>query len=388
MSVIQKQIIWCILCATLLLTACNSIERRVDRPSKKTLESIVNPFSTKKIWGKKIADLKTEYTLNSAILLSKGKNQLFTADLNGNVVAVDLNGKILWKKSLKNSVTAGPVLFEDKIFAITSDTKLFCLRSINGDLLWDAPISSDALAAPGLSSDLAFVHTLDGGLSAISLKDGRQLWRISTVVPNITLRRGSAPVVAGNYVVTGFANGKLFAVNKENGTVLWAHNISNPKGRSELQRMTDISADPVIVGNTVYAVSYQGNLTAISLDKGELLWEKELSSYLGIVVDADAVYISTVDGKVLAVDNKTGTTFWLQDDLQGRTLSKPVIFNNYIVVADQDGNLHFLDKSYGYIKGRVFVDSSGVSIAPLVNNKNQLYVLSNSGYLEVLEISQ
>ena len=52
------------MCATLLLTACNSIERRVDRPSKKTLESIVNPFSTKKIWGKKIADLKTEYTLN------------------------------------------------------------------------------------------------------------------------------------------------------------------------------------------------------------------------------------------------------------------------------------------------------------------------------------
>lgn len=385
--ILFKTKVYLVFCLFLCLIACNSIEKKVALPNKKTLEEIVNPFQVKKILDKKIISLKLDDILNSSILLTKGKNQLFTADFNGNIVAVDLRGKNIWKQSLKNSITAGPVLFENKIFVITSAAKLFCLDAVNGEILWDTAISSDSVAAPNISSNMVFVHTLDGGLSAISLQDGRQLWRISSVVPTITLRRASAPVVHGNYVIAGFANGKLFAINKENGTVLWAHNISNPKGRSELQRMTDISADPVILNNTVYAVSYQGNLTAIKLDTGELLWEKELSSYSGVVVDNYAVYISTVDGRVLALDNKTGTTFWVQDDLEGRNLSKPVIFNNYLVIGDQDGNLHFLDKLYGYIKGRVFLDTSGISISPLVVNENQLYVLTNNGYLEILEIS-
>ncbi len=371
----------------LVLTSCNTIDKRIDVLGKKNLEQIVNPFQAKKIFDKKMVTLKSDYILNSGILLEKGNNQLFTGDFAGNVIAIDLNGRILWKQFLKNSVTAGPVLAENKIFVITSEAKLFCLGAENGEILWSAPISSDALAAPAISGGIGFIHTLDGGLSAVNLKDGRQLWRISTVLPNMTLRRASAPIVYDKYVVAGFANGKLFAVNKENGTVLWSHNISNPKGRSELQRITDIIADPVIVNNVVYAVSYQGNLTAIKLDSGELLWEKELSSYSGIIIDGNAVYISTIDGKVLAIDNKTGTIFWVQEDLQGRVLSKPIVFDKYLVIGDQDGNLHFLDKLYGYTKGRVFLDSSGISISPLVINKNKLYVLTNNGSLEILEIS-
>jgi outer membrane protein assembly factor BamB len=385
--IINKLIIPLVCCVLLSLNACNTIEKKNDLPNKKDLEPIVNPFQVKKILDKKIIDLNSRDILNSAILLTNNKKQLFIADFSGKVTSVDFHGKHLWSKSLDKSVTAGPVLFEDKLLVITSEAKLFCLQAKNGEILWSTAISSDALAAPAVHSGTAFIHTLDGGLSAISLQDGRQLWRISTVLPNMTLRRGSAPVISGNYVITGFANGKLFAVNKENGNVVWAHNLSNPKGRSELQRITDITADPVIVNNVVYAVSYQGNLTAIKLSSGEPLWEKELSSYSGIIVDENAVYISTVDGKVLAIDNKTGTIFWVQDDLQGRNLSKPIIFNKYLVVGDQDGNLHFLDQLYGYIKGRLFLDSSGISISPLIINKNQLYVLTNNGYLEVIEIS-
>lgn len=383
----KEKIIYWLFCLLLSVTACNSIDKRVNSINKKTLEPIDNPFIAKKILDKKIINLKVDDVFNSSILLTKGKEQLFTAGSSGDVVAVDLNGKNIWKQALKNSITAGPVLFENKIFVTTSAAKLFCLDAINGKILWDTAISSDSLAAPSISGNMVFIHTLDGGLSGLSIQDGRQLWRMSSVVPNITLRRGSSPVVHGNYLIAGFANGKLFAINKESGSILWAHNISNPKGRSELQRMTDISADPVILDNTVYAVSYQGNLTAIKLDTGELLWEKELSSYAGIIVDKHAVYISTIDGRVLAMDNKTGTVFWVQDDLEGRTLSKPVVFNNYLVVADKDGNLHFLDKLYGYIKGRTFLDSSGISIAPLVTNENQLYILTNNGYLKILEIT-
>jgi outer membrane protein assembly factor BamB len=372
-----------------ILSGCNSIDRRPAFPVKQKLDPVVNSFQVKKVFSKKIAYLKKDDLINSAILLNanQNQNQFFTGDLSGDVVAVNAKGDVLWKKNVSKAITAGPTFLSNKLFVTTVEAKIFCLDAKNGKIIWQSKLSSDALAAPAATNDAVFVHTLDGGLSALNLEDGRQLWRVSTALPNITLRRGSTPVITGNHVIVGFANGKLFAVNKETGTVNWAYNISNPQGRSDLQRITDISAEPIIVNGIVYAVSYQGNLVAIRLRDGEILWEKESSSYTGITIDQNAVYISKVDGSVVAMDRKTGNIFWTQDELRGRHLTKPVIYNSYVVVGDEDGNLHFLDKIYGVAKGRELVDTSGISVKPLIINNNQLYILSNNGYLHAVEIS-
>jgi outer membrane protein assembly factor BamB len=371
-------------CCIVVLTACDSIEHRLEQPSKKELPTIVNAFELVTIWDKKVVELKSEDAFNSALLLSKGSKELYVADFLGNIIAIDLNGTVLWKKSIKEPITSGPGLFKDKLCVATATAKLICLSANKGEILWSSVLSSEALAAPGFSSDpmfdLVYLHTIDGGLSATNLINGRQVWRFSTLVPNIALRRGSAPVVGGNKVISGFANGKLFALNQEDGSILWSHNIANPKGKSELQRMIDVSADPVIHDNKVYAVSYQGNLTAISLNDGSLLWEREISSYSGLVVDDSKVYVVAVDGKVLAVDSKTGSTLWVQEDLIGRDLSKPVIINNCVVVGDMDGNLYFLNKRFGNIKVKKFIDSAGISIPP-IEVDNILYILTNSGRL-------
>ena len=367
-----------------LITACNTIERKLEQPNKKELPQIINSFEIVKIWDKNIVNLKPEDIMSSALLLSKGPKQVFAADSLGNIVAVDLNGNILWKTSVKEQITSGPSLFKDKICVATATAKLICLDANNGEKLWSAIISSEVVAELGFTSepslDLVFVHTIDGGLSAINLVNGRQVWRFSTTVPSISLRRGSKPVVSGTKVVSGFANGKLFALNKEDGSVSWSHNIANPKGKSELQRMIDISADPVIYDNKVYAVSYQGNLTVIGLNDGAIIWEREISSYSGLVVDDTKAYVVGVDGKIFAVDNKTGSTLWVQEDLIGRSLSKPVIIDNCIVVGDIDGNLFFLNKRFGNIKVSTFIDKSGISIPPVTDN-NIMYILNNNGNL-------
>lgn len=370
----------------LFLTSCNTIEHRSEQPIKKQLVSLTNSVNTTIIWEKKVVNLKPEDVVNSALLVSKNSKQLFTADFLGNIVATDLEGNNLWRRSIKEPITAGPSVFKNKVCVTTATAKLICLSIDNGEILWNSVISSEAVAPLGFSSDpmfdLVFVHTIDGGLSAINLLDGRQVWRYSTIVPNIALRRGSAPVLSNNYVVTGFANGKLLAINKEEGSVIWSHNLSNPKGRIDLQRMIDISADPVIYDNVAYAVSYQGNIVSVELNDGSLLWEREISSYSGLTVDKKGLYVASVDGRVFALNNVTGSTIWVQEDLVGHNLSKPVIINNYILLTDLDGYIHFLDKHSGKIKARILVDNKGVSITPVVDLMHKiLYVLTNSGRL-------
>lgn len=370
------------------LQGCSGIERRVDLTTKKKLLPMQNAFQFKKILDQKITNLNSEYTLNSAILLSSGDNNLFTADTVGNVIVSNLSGKVLWKKSLPhgNKITAGPVYVQEKILVASDDARLFCLDSKNGDILWNSEISSNSLAKPVVNDNVVFVHTLDGGLTALSLLNGKQLWRISTVTPSLTLHRNSSPVIFNDYVITGFANGKLFAINKDSGAVLWSYNISHPQGKLDLERITDIVADPIVSHDVVYAISYQGNLVSIKLEDGKLIWEKELSSYSGFILEQQNLLVVAKSGDIISIDAKTGNTLWEQNELEGRALSTPVKYGRYLVVGDQEGYIHVLDLKTGFIKGRILLKHAGISIAPKINASGQLQILTDDGYLVILEI--
>ena len=377
---------------SLVLTGCNTIERRSEFPVKKPLEIITNEFKFKKIFHKKIVNLNAEQVNNLGINLATTDQALFTIDLPNSVIAIN-NNKIIWKKSFKfagesNKITAGPVYDKEKqqLFIITSEPKLVCLSAIDGKILWDLSISSNATALPVIDQDLIFIHTLDGGLTAISSRGSKELWRVSSNIPHITLNKGSTPLVSNNYVVNGFASGKLFTIDKFTGSTIWALNLSLPQGKLDLDRIADLTASPVIKNDLVYAVSYQGYLVAAKLDTGEEIWKKELSSYAGFLIESNKIYIPDLQGKLFALDQKTGKTLWVQDQLEGRILSKPIKFKNYIIVGDEEGGLHFIDHIDGTIKGRIMLGNGGISL-PINIKDNNLQVLTNDGYLVVLELS-
>lgn len=386
---------WClfissILWQQLLLQGCNGIERRkTDLTIKKKLLPIQNAFQYNKILDRKITHLNPGYTLNSAILLSSDQHALFTTDVFGNIIAHDLNGQFLWKKLLPddNKIIAGPVYNKGKILVASDNAKLFCLDSATAQILWQTELSSNSVAKPTISDNMVFVHTLDGGLTALSLINGKQLWRISTVIPSLTLHRSSSPVVSNSYIIIGFANGKLFNLNKDSGEVLWSYNISHPKGKLDLERISDIVADPIINNGIVYAISYQGNLVAIKLEDGKVIWEKELSSYAGMELKQQTLFITAKSGEILSIDINTGNILWIQKELEGRMLSKPIKYEGYLILGDHDGCLHILDPSTGFIKGRILLNHAGISITPQINANNQLQILTDDGYLVILKIN-
>lgn len=97
-------------------------------------------------------------------------------------------------------------------------------------------------------------------------------------------------------------------------------------------------------------------------------------------------YVSETNGDIVALDIQNGATYWLQTDLQGRRLSKPAIMGKYLVIADEDGFVHWIDKSSGKLAGRFKVNSRGVEATPIVNN-NIVYILGCSGKLVALEVN-
>jgi len=200
----------------------------------------------------------------------------------------------------------------------------------------------------------------------------------------LSLRGTSAPVNFSNAVLCGFDDGKVSAYDVSNGPLLWETMLTPAGGRTEIEKIMDIDAPMVILGNELYVGSYQGALGAMALESGDIIWVTEASVYAGIAVDDNAVFVSEADGTVMALSRFTGREIWKKENLLYRNPTAPVIMDDSIVIGDLEGYLHWLDKTSGEIQERINIGKSKISNAPLVLN-NSIYVLTDSGDLVSVE---
>lgn len=374
-----------ILSAATLLSGCNAIEHRSEAIPKQALPkmSAANKQPAL-VWASKpgAGDLKHEGKLRlavtpTAIISADGKGHIFAQDKN--------NGAVKWRVDTKATLSAGPTVIQDIILVGTRDGHLRAYQLQDGRFLWQTPLNGEVLATPKAYQGMIYVKTQEGTITALSLAEGKIHWRYSLHMPPIVLRHSSSPVITPSHVLVGFPNGRLVALHRQNGMVDWERDIAVPKGRSDIQRMSDISADPVVINNTAYVVSYQGRLAALSEQDGQSIWEQDMSSYSGLDVAGHTLFVADAKGDVWALDRTSGKVMWKQSSLQGRRLSKPVAFGDTIVVGDEDGFVHWLSQADGSYLNRLSIDNKGVEAPPIVMD-NQLYVLGRGGKIAVLRM--
>ncbi|MCD6039088.1 MAG: bamB [Gammaproteobacteria bacterium] len=308
-------------------------------------------------------------------------NAIYTASKNGDVIATrKTTGKAFWRTDINIPISAGPAATNQVVIVGSRKGDIFALHAENGKIAWKTHTSSEILAAPAIGPDLVLIKSIDGRLSAFSLKDGHALWHYQQAEPTLILRGASAPKIGNGIVISGFANGNLAKLTLHNGSLLWLQPIAMPDGSFAIQRMIDIDADPIIFGNRVYAATYQGQIAALDLSSGQILWSHALSSFTGMAIDNNHVYITDAKSHLWAFNKNTGKIEWQQTQLEARNLSGPALTGNHVIVGDAEGYLHWLNKNDGHFVARTRVDLSGIFAAPVTNN-NIIYVVTKDGQL-------
>jgi outer membrane protein assembly factor BamB len=225
---------------------------------------------------------------------------------------------------------------------------------------------------------------VDGKLFSINQQTGKREWFFDRNVPILTLRGTSAPISTHGAVISGFDNGKVALFFLEDGKPIWEKRIAQSAGRSELERIVDMDAKPLVVDTRVYVVTYNGNLAALELRSGETLWQREMSSFQNISNSGARLFVTNAQDQVRALSINGGATLWSQTALKNRGLSAPVAAGDYVVAADFEGYLHWMDVTDGHFVYRQQVDSDGISGEPVVSGQ-QLIVLGRSGKLVSIE---
>ncbi len=326
------------------------------------------------------------------LILSPAINNetVYTSDINGRVNAFNARtGKRIWRVDLAQPITAATGSGDDLLLFGTRKGEVIALQKENGKQRWTATVSSEILAPPAAQAGIVVVQTVDGKIFGLSAKDGKSLWLQERTEPALTLRGTAAPVIVNDMVLAGFANGKLTAVNLNDGRLLWETTIAEPRGRNEIERLVDVDASPLVYGNVVYAAAYQGRIVAINLESGRIIWSRDTSTYSAMDKDNANLYVTDEQGNIFALDLRTGASSWEQRKLFGRTPSSPTAIGNYVAVGDFEGYVHLLSKQDGAFAVRYKVGGDPIKAKPLAGlqgQENILYVLDQDGDLTALRV--
>jgi outer membrane protein assembly factor BamB len=367
---------WTMVAGLLLLVAACSKDKDIDTPA--ALTPVNATLKVDRVWSASVPD-KGAKVLRLGLGLAAEGNRVYAAGFKGEVIAFDLaSGHSVWRTKTKAAISGGPAASSDLVVVGTSAGEVIALTAADGKILWRVRLNGEILAAPAISDRAVAVRTVDGKLRALSPKDGHDLWTQEQQVPRLSLRGTSRPVIAGELTLCGFDNGKVIAVNMNDGSLQWEATVAPPHGRTELERLVDVDSTPRVSGQDVFTVGFQGRVAMLALDTGQVWVSHDASSYRGIALDDDALYMANAAGEVVALRRRTGAEVWRQKALLHRGLSAVALTDNAVVTADYQGNVHWLDKATGEIAARAQSGKVRVSNPPVVSG-NMVVVINDAG---------
>ncbi len=382
------------------LSACSSTDDEEDINKVAELTEIEQQFKAKVLWDKSVGSGVKSYFSRIKPTIAYGK--LFTGSRDGDTYALDAEtGEEVWSRDLSDLagergffdskvpalLNGGPVTGINKVFYGTENGEVFALDAENGEISWKGKIKGEVISAPAIDSGILVVNSGSGILKAFNAKDGEEVWSVIQDVPALTLRGNSSPVMASGGVIVGTATGELTVYILEKGQQGWTAEVGEATGSTELEGVIDVDSSPIVYGDKVYSVSSRGNLVAIELRTGRVLWKRKYSSYRQLAIDGNSIFLTDAKGHIYAIDRNNGLERWSQLSLTNRGVTGPSVDGDNIVVGDYQGYLHWLNQETGEIVARHYVDGSGIYVEP-TSVDGIVYAQTRAGNIQAIKSAQ
>ena len=358
----------------LSISSCSSIafwqSDEIDLDEPRELVDFNERFEFTENWEKKF---KGENTLNNFIPAFSG-GSLFFVDQEGNVSNMDLeSGEVLWETELETTISAGIVAGFGRLFLSDDQGNLISLDQEDGSILWKSFAGGEVLANVDVDAGLVIVKTASGFLNAFNIETGSEEWSYRSVAPNLTVRGSSSPVINDNIVYATFDNGRIGAFNLKTGLPIWDGAISFTEGVSELDNLIDADSSPVLEGNRIYTVNFQGNLSVFDAAQRRMVWESQESSFYEPFILRGVLGIISADSKISTYSSRTFEDSWKLEEYVLRELSNPEEFKGYILVGDLEGYIHAIDPLTGITVARKKISRN--KITTLISRSDSFYAI-------------
>ena len=346
----------------------------------------------RQVWRTSVGGGSTdsEKLLNPPVM-DAGKIVLLTA--NGDVVAINAeNGNRVWRRSLKTKEKAhlrfsgGVAISNGFVFVTTGVGQVVALNLTDGKNVWQQNIGVPIRTAPAIKGGNIYITAHNNRLFVLAAKDGSLVWTHSGIDEPLALLGGAAPAIGDDIMVVPYSSGEIYALRVKDGRYLWHDALSFNVQADPFSSLVDVDAAPVIDGERIYAVNYNGQISAFNLKNGERLWERNISATQMPWLAGNMLYLVTEQGDLVAIEKTMGIVTWitkldarLSASKEERYWSGPVMAGGRLIVVSNDGSALSVDPKTGEVMKHVKLPS-GVNVPPVIAN-GTLYFLTDRGQL-------
>jgi outer membrane protein assembly factor BamB len=271
---------------------------------------------------------------------------------DGGIYAVDAEGGAnLWSYELEGTIVGGVAVGNDALYVGCSDGNLYALdigvvgsqgrlkegfvTAETGDKVWARPLVHDGIV---------YFGSLDHKLYAVDGDTGEPVWDAPFETGGGI---GSTALIVDGVLYVGSFDSKFYAVDAATGQEIWALEAGNW-----------FWSDPVYRDGIVYACSLDYNVYAIDAETGEIAssWPGPFDTGAEVksspVIVDDLLVVASEDGKIYGLDLTSGAKEW-EEDVEAKVGSSLVASDGTLHINAQDGKLYTFTASTGRQKWSV-----------------------------------
>lgn len=343
----------------------------------------------------------TKQRLSADPVVAGGR--IFTQDAVAGVRAFDTSGKLLWSVDLTpasdqyGQASGGGLAFGGgRLFATTGYGEVVALNPETGSVFWRHKMGAAISAAPVVVGDQVIVVARNNVAQSLSQSFGRIEWEQRSAGEDPGVVGAGTPAALPRLAVLPFTNGELIAALTLNGQRVWSAAVSGTRVGLARSEVADISGDPVIAGDTIYAANQSGRLVSIDRRTGERNWTAKDGSYSPVLPIAGSVFVLTDTAALKRLDARDGSEIWSvqlpeyepvrrwrKEPLDAYVYYGPVLAGGRLIVAGSDGVMRNYDPQTGAPLSTFEIPGGAASHVAIAGGR--LYIVSGDGMLHAFQ---
>ena len=321
-------------------------------------------------------------------LIFESDNLIFFNN-KGSIMKFDSDSNIIWKKNYynKGEKKLKPVLTfgSDSKTLIVADnvSKYYALNLDDGNLLWSKYNSSPFNSQIKTYKDKFFIIDFNNVLRCISIKDGTEIWNIKVGNTFIKSQKKLSIIVVNNVVYFNNSTGDITAIDINTGIMLW----QTPTQASTIYENTFLLKTSNIVANNKMIVfsNNKNEFYSLDLKTGLIKWKININSNVQPTIIDNLIFTISNEGYLTIIDSKDGNIIKVTDVFslfkkKKRNKINPVGFlvaKKNIYLTTDHGRLLVIDIESGETKSIIKIANNKIS-RPFILNKNLFLIKDNS----------
>ena len=310
----------------------------------------------------------------------------------GSIIRYDSNQKILWKNNYytksekKLKPTLNFLLNGEDLIIIDSIAKYYSININTGKLNWSKSNTYPFNSEIKIAKNKFFVVDYKNTLKCYNVDDGSECWSLQTEDSFTISNSQFSLIIIENMVIFNNSIGDITAVDIDTGLIVWqlptqSSSIINETYNFKISKL-------VTDGNSIFFSNNKGQFYSIDKTTGTVNWINEVKSNITPVITGNLIFTISDLGYLFVIEKNKGNIIRITDlfknyKIKKRKNIKPIGFvigKTNLYLTNTDGKMIIADLNLGNIIREEKVSRSFTS-KPIIHNKN-LFVIRNGSIIK------